>query len=79
MPDRVSIITRLIIDRPTCLDCLATKSGITVYEVGDVLKVIAGALKVYYRAPGSCLICEEMKDVASVRSSWPRQSPLDLL
>jgi hypothetical protein len=66
MADRVSIVTRLILDRPTCLACLATKSGLTVREAEATLDLIEDALRVY-REPDRCRVCEEMKRVFSVK------------
>ena len=68
--DRVSIVTRLILDRPTCLDCIARKSGLTVREAEVTLDMIADALRVY-REPDRCLVCEEMKRVFSVKRLTP--------
>jgi hypothetical protein len=70
MPDRVSIVTRLILDRPTCLDCIAKKSGLTVREAEVTLDMIADALMVY-REPDRCLVCEETKRVFSVKRLTP--------
>jgi len=43
----VFIITPLILDRPTCLDCIARKAGVTLGEAVVALERIEGALKVY--------------------------------
>jgi hypothetical protein len=66
MADRVSIVTRLILDRPTCLACLATKSGLTVREAEATLDLIEDALRVS-REHDRCRVCEEMKRVFSVK------------
>lgn len=66
MPDPVSAITPLILDRPTCLDCLAEKSGLTGAEVEAALALIGEALKVY-QEPDRCRACGETKDVFSVK------------
>lgn len=70
MPDRVSIVARLIMDRPTCLDCIATKSGLTTREAEETLTAIDDALRVF-REPGLCRVCEETKRVFSVRGRRP--------
>ena len=70
MSDRVSIVTGLIIDRPTCLACISTKSGLTVHEVEVALDMIADALRVY-REPDRCRVCDEMKRVFSVKRLTP--------
>ena len=68
--DRVSIVTRLILDRPTCLDCIAGKSGLSAREAEATLDMIADALRVY-REPDRCRVCEEMKRVFSVKRLTP--------
>jgi hypothetical protein len=71
MRDPVPLVIPMILDRPTCLDCIAAKNGITVREVEAALDVIADAIKVY-RDAERCRVCGETKDVASVRRVTPR-------
>jgi hypothetical protein len=66
MPDRVSVITFLIIDRPTCLACIAMKSALTVPEIEAALGVIRDTVNVY-RQSDRCRVCGEITDVASVK------------
>jgi hypothetical protein len=70
MSDRVSIVTRLILDRPTCPDCIGKKSGLTTREVDATLGLIADALKVY-REPDRCHVCDETREVFSVKRLTP--------
>ena len=72
MPDDdcVSIVTRLILDRPTCIDCIAKKSGLTVRQAEATLDMIEDALRVF-REPDRCRVCEEMKRVFSVKRLTP--------
>jgi hypothetical protein len=65
MPDRAALITALILDRPTCLECIASKSLVSVERAGAVLETIATAL-VLNRATGRCVVCGEITDVHSV-------------
>ena len=45
MPDRVVIVTGLLLDRPLCLDCIATKAGVTVDEAVDTLVRVTAVLE----------------------------------
>jgi hypothetical protein len=71
MRDPVPFVVPMILDRPTCLECIATKNGITVREVETALSMIADTVKVYRNAD-RCRVCGETKDVASVRRVTPR-------
>jgi len=66
--DHVFIITPLILDRPTCLDCIARKAGVTLGEAVVALERIEGALKVY-RESDRCRACGETTKVLSARRS----------
>jgi hypothetical protein len=70
MPDRVSLITRLILDRPTCLNCIAEKSGMTVSQAGATLDLIENALKIYQELDW-CRVCGEAKEVCSLKQRTP--------
>lgn len=61
MPRIAAIIVALILERPTCLDCLAPKAGINIgdaetalREVGDVFRILD--------APDRCRVCGETKE-----------------
>jgi hypothetical protein len=45
MPEPTALITSLILDRPTCLDCLATKAGMGLADVEAALDRIATAVR----------------------------------
>ena len=45
LPDRVVIVTGLLLDRPMCLDCIATKAGVTVDEAVDTLVRVTAVLE----------------------------------
>jgi hypothetical protein len=68
--DYVFIITPLILDRPTCLDCIARKAGVTLGEAVAALERIEDALKVYRQAD-RCRACGETTKVLSVRQGAP--------
>jgi hypothetical protein len=54
--ETTAVITALILDRPMCLDCIATKSGMTVTDTEAVVQRIATALKLY-REVARCRMC----------------------
>lgn len=66
MRDPVPFVLPMILDRPTCLECIATKNGIAVREVVAALGVISDAIKVY-RDAARCRVCGATTEVASVK------------
>jgi len=40
MPEKAALITVLIVDRPLCLTCITTKSGLSIGEVESYLNII---------------------------------------
>jgi hypothetical protein len=65
MPDRAALITALILDRPTCLPCIAEKSLVTEERAATGLAAIASAL-VLHQHTGRCVVCGETTAVHSV-------------
>ena len=59
-------IVLMILDRPTCPDCIAFRKSITVDQVKAALDVIADVVNVC-RESGTCRVCGELADVVSVR------------
>jgi hypothetical protein len=57
MSDHAAAIAVLLAERPTCLDCLALKSGLTFAEVDRYLTTIATALDLVRNERGGCQIC----------------------
>jgi hypothetical protein len=45
MPPHASLLAVLLDQRPTCPDCVAAKSGLTVSQVNAYLTVISAALE----------------------------------
>lgn len=66
MPDRLSVILYLVLDRPTCLGCIATKGALTLREAEAALGVIADTVNVY-RTVEKCRVCDQLTDVAYVQ------------
>ena len=63
--DATAVITALILDRPMCLDCIGTKSGLIVAHVEMVIPRIAAALKLY-REVARCRMCSAIAHVVSL-------------
>jgi hypothetical protein len=56
MPDHVALVTALILDRPLCARCIATKSGMRLTVLDQTLATIAAVL-VLHRETGRCHAC----------------------
>ena len=57
MPAKAALIAILIAERPTCLDCISAKAGISVSEGDRYLTLISTSLEVERRAEDRCRIC----------------------
>jgi hypothetical protein len=67
MPDAVALITAVLLERPLCVDCLRTKSGLTEQsEIADTLRRIQRVLLLRYDASGRCHACGEAREVFSL-------------
>ncbi len=56
MPEVAALITGLILERPLCLPCLATKSALTVTVVERTIATIGTVMR-FYRGPERCRAC----------------------
>jgi hypothetical protein len=66
MPERAAtLVTALILDRPTCLDCIAQKTGLPMTEIGATLFRVRAFLRVH-EEEGRCRACGETKRVVSI-------------
>ena len=66
MPERTAtLVTALILERPTCLDCLADKTGLPLTEIGATLFRVRAFLQVH-EEEGRCRACGETKRVVSL-------------
>jgi len=63
MPERAAVITLLIMERPLCLSCISSRSGLTAREVKSHLRKIKGTVDVL----GRCRACETATTVYSIR------------
>ena len=66
MPERAAtLVTALILERPTCLDCLADKTDLPLTEIGATLFRVRALLRLR-EEEGRCRACGETKRVISL-------------
>jgi hypothetical protein len=63
MPERASLITGLIIERPLCMDCITTKAGIAVADVHTAFASIRKVLDLRHAEHGRCRACRTVVPV----------------
>jgi len=68
MAERFAIITALLLERPTCIDCLCEKSGVKQARVKSMLARNSRVTRVHQEANGRCRSCGEQRPVVSVDS-----------
>ena len=70
MPRQAALIAVLFHEAPTCLECAASKSGLTVSQVNQYLIIIMSpALQVVRLDNQRCRVCGDVRPVFSVRRS----------
>jgi hypothetical protein len=65
MPERAALIAVLILERPTCLPCIAIKAGLGVLDVQAYFDRIGRALAVRRDRAGRCRACGSVCEVFS--------------
>jgi hypothetical protein len=65
MPDRETLATALILNRPMCVDCIAEKSGLSVSILAATLRTVQTAL-VLHSAVDRCRECGTVTAVFSI-------------
>src|SRR5947207_816870 len=69
MPGKPALIAVLLVERPTCLDCISQKAGVSTIEADRCLTVIGTALELW-RSHDRCQTCGQKRAVYSlIRSS----------
>ena len=66
MPEPSSVIALLLLERPTCLDCIALKSGLAVTEVDQCLTIIGTSLDLVRNDRDRCRVCGSVGPVFSL-------------
>lgn len=56
MPDHAAIVTALILDRPTCIQCIAVKSSLSIRDLDQIIGIIERVL-VLHRETDRCRVC----------------------
>jgi hypothetical protein len=64
MPDHAAIVRALILERPTCIRCIAIKSGMTPAALDATVGAIERVLALR-RATDRCRVCGETTAVLS--------------
>jgi len=64
-PERAALIAVLIRERPLCLACISSKSGLTTREVESYLTNIQGAVDIR-RGVDRCRVCGDLATVYSL-------------
>ena len=60
VPERSALVTALIIERPTCLNCIGERAGLPLDAVDTVLTVIARVLHLNADREAVCRHCGEL-------------------
>jgi hypothetical protein len=66
MPEHAALITALILDRPTCLPCIATKADMSLPTVRAYLEQISKSVMVHQAAGEPCRACGVVGPVVSI-------------
>lgn len=56
MPDHAALVTALILDRPTCIRCIAIKSSMTPLAMDTTIGFIERVL-ILHRSTDRCRVC----------------------
>jgi hypothetical protein len=66
MPERAARIAILIVDRPTCLPCIATKADMSLPNVWADLESISKSVMFHQAAREPCRVCGVVGPVVSI-------------
>ena len=73
------VVATLILDRPTCRECIARETGLGLQEIDPALERIRRVLIVATTIRASCRVCHRVAEVVSVRrphgDSPPERGP----
>jgi hypothetical protein len=69
MPNHAAVIAALLVERPTCLDCLALKSALTFAQVDHYLTIIGTSLELVRNEGDRCRVCGNVGPVFSLLRS----------
>jgi len=66
MPERAALIAVLLIDRPLCLKCVSSKSGLSVMIIDTYLERMRKTVTVHRADDERCSACGLITSVASL-------------
>jgi hypothetical protein len=66
LPETAALIAGLILERPLCLDCLATKATLSPTVIERTLATVSTVM-VLNRTNGRCRACGETKEVLALK------------
>ena len=66
MPQHAAFIAVLFLERPTCLDCAASQTGLTVAQIDHYLTIIGTSLEVLRWDNERCRVCGYVRPVCSI-------------
>jgi len=66
MPEHATLIAIMIVDRPTCLPCIATKADMGLPHVRAYLERISKSVMVHQAAREPCRVCGAVGPVVSI-------------
>jgi hypothetical protein len=66
MPEHATLIAILIVDRPTCLPCIATKANMSLPNVWAYLEWISKSVMFHQAAREPCRVCGVVGPVVSI-------------
>jgi hypothetical protein len=66
MPERMALITLLIIDRPLCRDCITSRSGTSPTDLDGYLARLRESTTVFHEGSERCGACGTVDTVYSL-------------
>jgi len=61
----MAVVTALVLERPMCLGCVATRAGVSPLEIDALVERVSTVLKLY-RDVARCRTCSAITRVVSV-------------
>jgi len=69
MLEHAAVIAVLLLERPTCLDCIAMKAGLTLTEVNSYLATMTKTLDLVRQDDERCRVCGNIGHAFSLARS----------
>jgi hypothetical protein len=65
MPERAALVTALIVERPTCEDCILSKTGLARPDFDAAMRAVRAALRIHDQVD-RCRACGALAPVLSL-------------